>query len=81
MDETITFNLSDKNVYMHDYTNTGIEEYEPEARAKSRIGEQKFNMFTNRSNHLTKWCKIKQNQQVQKKKKITKEAYIIIHYT
>ena len=62
VNEEMTFKLSDENVHIHDYAN--MEVYEPEEvvrRAKSRVGEQKFNLFTNRSSHLTKWCKIKQN--------------------
>lgn len=61
VNEEMTFNLSDENVHIHDYAN--VEVYEPEEvvrRAKSRVGEQKFNIFTNRSSHLAKWCKIKQ---------------------
>ena len=62
VNEEMTFKLSDENVHIHDYAN--VEAYEPEEvvrRAKSRVGEQKFNPFTNRSSHLAKWCKIKQN--------------------
>jgi len=64
VNEEMTFKLSDVNVHIHDYAN--VEVYEPEEvvrRAKSRVGEQKFNTFTNRSSHLAKWCKIKQNKQ------------------
>ena len=62
VNEEMTFKLSDENVHIHDYVN--VEVYEREEvvrRAKSRVGEQKFNAFTNRSSHLAKWCKIKQN--------------------
>ena len=62
VNDEMTFKLSDENVHIHDYAN--VEVYEPEEvvrRAKSRVGEQKFNPFTNRSSHLAKWCKIKQN--------------------
>jgi hypothetical protein len=60
VNEEMAFKLSDENVHIHDYAN--VEVYEPEEvvrRAESRVGEQKFNMFTNRSSHLAKWCKIK----------------------
>jgi len=63
VNEEMTFNLSDENMYIHDYGN--VEVYEQEEvvqRAQSRVGEQKFNTFTNRSSHLAKWCKIKQNE-------------------
>ena len=62
VNEEMTFKLSDKNVRIHNYAN--VEVYEPDEvvqRAESRVGEQKFNTFTNRSSHLAKWCKIKQN--------------------
>ena len=62
VNEEMTFKLSDKNVHIHKYGNGEV--YEPDEvvrRAKSRIGEQKFNMFTNRSSHLAQWCKIRQN--------------------
>jgi hypothetical protein len=39
-----------------------VEVYERDEvvrRAEERVGEQKFNMVTNRSSHLAKWCKIK----------------------
>ena len=67
VNEEMTFNLSDENMYIHEYAN--VEVYEPEEvvqRAKSRVGEKKFNTFTNISSHLAKWCKIKQNEQEKK---------------
>jgi hypothetical protein len=48
-------------MYIHDYAN--VEVYEPEEvvqRAKSKAAEKRFSVFTNRSSHFTKWCKIKQ---------------------
>ena len=60
VNEEMTFDLSDENVYIHDYAN--VEVYEPEEvvqNAKSEVGETSFNMFTNRSSHFTKRCKIK----------------------
>ena len=39
-----------------------VEVYEQEEvvqRARSRVREQNFNTFINRSSHLAKWCKIK----------------------
>ena len=51
---------SDENMHIHDYGNVEVyERDEVVRRAKERIGEHKFNMFTNRSSHLAKWCKIK----------------------
>ena len=61
VEEMFDFNLSDQNVFVHDYS--GCEVYTPSEvvrRARSRIGEKKFNTFTNRSSHLAKWCKIKE---------------------
>ena len=61
VNEEMTFNLLHENMRIHDYAN--VEVYEPEEvvrRAKSKVGEKSFNMFTNRSSHFTKWCKIKQ---------------------
>ena len=61
VNEEMTFDLSDENMYIHDYANVKV--YEPEEvvqRAKSKVGEKRFNMLTNRSSHFTKWCKVKQ---------------------
>jgi hypothetical protein len=63
VNEEMTFDLSDENMYIHDYANVKV--YEPEEvvqRAKSKVGEKRFNMFTNRSSHFTKWCKIKEKK-------------------
>lgn len=60
VNEKMTFNLPDKNMYIHDYEN--FEVYEPEEvvqRAESRVGEKKFNTVTNRSSHVARWCKLK----------------------
>jgi len=49
-------------VHIHDYAN--VEVYVPDEvvrRAESKVGQQKFNMFTNRSSHLAQECKIKHN--------------------
>ena len=60
VNEEMVFKLSDENMHIHDYGNVEVyERDEVVRRAKERIGEQKFNMFTNRSSHLAKWCKIK----------------------
>lgn len=60
VEETFIFNLSDQNLHVHDYNGHDIYEAdEVVRRAKSRVGEQKFNTFTNRSSHLAKWCKMK----------------------
>ncbi|XP_052058349.1 uncharacterized protein LOC127698741 [Mytilus californianus] len=61
VEDDFIFKLADQNVFVHDYT--GCDIYLPEEvvrRAKSRLGEQKFNTFTNRSSHFAKWCKIKE---------------------
>lgn len=61
VEEDFIFKLADQNIFVHDYT--GCDVYPPEEvvrRAKSRLGEQKFNTFTNRSSHFAKWCKIKE---------------------
>ena len=64
VEESFIFKLSDQNVFVHDYSEYSVyEQDEVVTRAKSRIGEQKFNPFTNRSSHLAKWCKIKQSDQ------------------
>jgi hypothetical protein len=54
---------SDENMHIHDYGNVEVyERDEVVRRAKERIGEHKFNMFTNRSSHLAKWCSNKGRQ-------------------
>jgi signal peptidase I len=64
VEESFKFKLSDQNVFVHDYSEYSVyKQNEVVTRARSRIGEQKFNTFTNRSNHLAKWCKIKQSDQ------------------
>ena len=64
VEESFIFKLSDQNVFVHDYSEYSVyKQDEVVTRAKSRIGEQKFNTFTNRSSHLAKWCKIKQSDQ------------------
>ena len=61
VEEAFSFNfLSD--VYIHDYSENKVSVYEPAEvvrRARSRVGEQKFNMFTNRSSHVARWCKVR----------------------
>jgi hypothetical protein len=52
VEESFIFKLSDQNVFVHDYSEYSVyEQDEVVTRAKSRIGEQKFNTFTNRSSH------------------------------
>ncbi|VDI04071.1 Hypothetical predicted protein [Mytilus galloprovincialis] len=59
VEEDFIFKLADQNIFVHDYTRCDIHQPEEVVRrAKSRLGEQKFNIFTNRSSHLAKWCKI-----------------------
>ncbi|CAC5401285.1 unnamed protein product [Mytilus coruscus] len=61
IEEDFIFKLADQNIFVHDYT--GCDIHPPEEvvrRAKTRLGEQKFNTFTNRSSHFAKWCKIKE---------------------
>ena len=65
VEEKFTFELADQNVFVHDYSDKDIyESNEVVERAKSRLGEQKFNTFTNRSSHLAKWCKIKKKSHI-----------------
>jgi hypothetical protein len=60
VNEEMVFKLSDENMHIHDYGNVEVyERDEVVRRAEERVGEQKFNMVTNRSSHLAKWCKIK----------------------
>ena len=64
VEESFIFKLSDQNVFVHDYSEKSVyKQDEVVTRARSRIGEQKFNTFTNRSSHLANWCKIKQSDQ------------------
>ncbi|XP_052098310.1 uncharacterized protein LOC127733073 [Mytilus californianus] len=59
VEEDFIFKLADQNIFVHDYT--GCDIYPPEEvvrRAKSRLDEQNFNTFKNRSSHFAKWCKI-----------------------
>ncbi|XP_071175916.1 uncharacterized protein [Mytilus edulis] len=59
VEEDFIFKLADQDIFVHDYTGCNIHEPEEVVRrAKSRLGEQKFNTFTNRSSHFAKWCKI-----------------------
>ena len=58
VNEEMVFKFSDDNVHIHDYANVAVyERDEVVRRAEERVGEKKFNMVTNRSSHLTKWCK------------------------
>lgn len=60
VEERFIISLPNEKNYIHDYT--GTDTYEAEEvvrRARSRIGEKKFNCFTNRSSHLANWCKTK----------------------
>lgn len=60
VEEKITFSLSNQNNYIHEYESANTYEAEKVVRrARSRIGEKKFNVFKNRSSHLAKWCKLK----------------------
>ncbi|CAC5424869.1 unnamed protein product [Mytilus coruscus] len=59
VEEKIVFSLSKYN-YVHEYASADTYEAEEVVRrARSRVGEKKFNVFTNRSCHLAKWCKLK----------------------
>lgn len=59
VEEKIKLSLS-KNNYIHDFTSADTYDAEEVVRrARSRLGEKKFNCFTNRSSHLAYWCKIK----------------------
>ena len=61
VNEEMVFKLSDENVHIHDYANVEVNELEEVVRiAESTVGEQKFNIFTNRSSHFAKRCKMKQ---------------------
>lgn len=56
--KTITFG----EVYKLNYDLSKFEIYKAKAvvqRAESRVGEQKFVIFSNESSHFTRWCKLK----------------------
>lgn len=56
--KTITFG----EVYKLNYDLSEFEIYKAKdvvQRAKSRVGEQKFVIFSNESSHFTRWCKLK----------------------
>ncbi|VDI65349.1 Hypothetical predicted protein [Mytilus galloprovincialis] len=60
VEEKITFSFSNENNLIHEYESADTYEAEEVVRrARSRIGEKKFNVFKNRSSHLAKWCKLK----------------------
>lgn len=61
IEEKISLDLAQRNVFVHDYQD--IEVYSSDdviQRARSRLGEKKFNAVTNRSSHVAKWCKVKE---------------------
>ncbi|CAG2203031.1 unnamed protein product [Mytilus edulis] len=60
VEEEFTFKLADQNIFVHNYAECDV--YSPDEvvrRAKSRLHEQNFNTFSNRSSHFAKWCKIR----------------------
>ena len=64
VEESFKFKVSDQNVFVHDFSEYSVYKQDDVVkRAILRKGEQKFNVFTNRSSHLARWCKIKQSDQ------------------
>ena len=60
VEESFQFHLSEQNLYVHVYPENSV--HLPDdvvALARSRVGEQKFHAFINRSSHLARFCKIK----------------------
>lgn len=60
VEENIEFNLSKDSNYIHEYIDT--ETYDADEvvrRARSKVGDKTFNVLTNRSSHVAKWCKVK----------------------
>lgn len=60
VEENIEFSLYKGNNYIHEYKDQ--ETYDAKTvveRARLKVGEKNFNVFTNRSSHVARWCKIK----------------------
>ncbi|VDI25477.1 Hypothetical predicted protein [Mytilus galloprovincialis] len=60
VEEEFIFKLAGQNIFVHNYDECDV--YSPDEvvrRAKSRLHEQNFNTFSNRSSHFAKWCKIR----------------------
>lgn len=61
-EDTIDIDLTKEKVWVHDYS--GYSVFQPEEvirRAKLRVGETKFKVFSNRSPHFCYWAKVNEN--------------------
>jgi hypothetical protein len=62
VEEDFFFDLARQNVDVYDFS--GEDVYPPQEvvdRAREKIGSQNFNTFSNRSSHLSRYCKVKLN--------------------
>lgn len=62
VEEDFFFNLSRQHVYVYDFSGENV--YPPQEvvdRARKKIGSQNFNTYSNRSSHLSRYCKVKLN--------------------
>ncbi|XP_076105740.1 uncharacterized protein LOC143074079 [Mytilus galloprovincialis] len=82
VEEEIEFDIDKSSIYLVDYKTPSFPPNDVVRRAKSRIGETKWDMISNSSDHLANWAKCHPNKdeafRVRKKIEVSCKVYMSV---